>query len=378
MIPLTRSALEPYQQAVDELADAATVGMRPRRPVDLLSAVEARAQAGHPGAQAFLAAANQAPSWLHPAALERGRQLLVELATESSTVLLTGALLDGYASPSLTLPLLHTGRLQGDAARRLFETGQVLHNCRSPGGLAVGGIGHRSILQVRLLHSTVRHHLESRGYVGPDGGRAIHFLDMAHTALGFSHRGTHRLSALGIRLTTGEIADVQHFWRVVHHYHGVPHELLPDNETDTHNLNEFLDTWRFSDTFLDGAPLARAALRALAGRPPLFLPEAALHTLTTQFIGTTRALAWGLQPDPTWERALRACASTEAALLPLYRHLPGARPLRARLNVALHTRSLQRHLGQGPEDRAFGPIHGENERYGPGLEAPFQGKRLAG
>lgn len=370
------AALRPWQQEVDPLADAATAGLGPTRPQQLLQAVEARAAQGHTGARRFLDQTRMLPDWADAQQLERGRRIVVELGTELALVLITGALLEGYASPSLATPLLRTGRLKSDAARRLYETGQMVHNARAPGGLAPDGIGRRTVLQVRLLHSTVRRALESRGYVGPDGGRAIHQLDMAHTATAFSHKGPTRLARLGIALTRDELADVQHFWRVVNHLHGVDPALLPETPEQTAALADVLDNWRFTD-FPPGGELARAALASLAGQPPFFLPEAALATLTARFLGSHRAETWQLRPDPRWARILDIGAWAESHATGAWRGSPALRALRARLNVALYGRTLRDALGAHAADRAFGPIAGEEARWGPGLEAPAALRRLA-
>lgn len=366
---LSRDQLRPFEQQVDTLADAATAGLRPDRPLGLLAAVEARAAAGHPGARAFFDQTRDHPAWVDLAALERGRRLVVELGSELALILITGGLFDGYASPSLSTPLLRTGRLSGDAARRLYETGQVVHNARAPGGLLPGGIGQRTILAVRLLHSAVRQALEARGYVGPDGGRAIHVLDMAHTATAFSHKAPARLPQLGVQLAAEERADLHHFWRVVNHLHGVPLALLPETPAETAALSAILDEWRFDPRWEGGALLCRAALRDLSGQPPFFLPEAAIETLTARCLGDERAAAWGLRRAPTWDHALDAVAAAEQVITPAWRAVPGLRLVRARLSVGLFGRSLLRGLGPDPAARAFGPIAGEEARFGPGLEA---------
>ncbi len=60
-------------------------------------------------------------------------------------------------------------------------------------------------------------------------------------------------------------------------------------------------------------------------------------------------------------------------ITPAWRAVPGLRLVRARLSVGLFGRSLPRGLGPDPDARAFGPIAGEEERFGPGLEARAAG-----
>ncbi len=360
--------LLPYQQQVDVLADEAVVGLRPTAPQALLAAVEARAQDGHVGAKRFLDGTAEFPAWYSPALFEHGRRLVVELGTELALVLVTGGLVEGYASPSLSTPLVRTGRLRQDAQRRLYETGQMVHNARAPSGLAPDGVGRRTIREVRLLHATVRLHLEHHGYVGPDGGRALHALDMAHTATAFSHKGPLQLAQLGIHLTDAERGAMVHFWRVVNHLHGVPEELLPSTPEGTAALSQVLDEWRFSTEFAEGRALAVAALSSIASQPPTFLPLEALATLTYRCLPSRLANAWGFAPHPVWSRVLDMTAHANRGLTEVWRKLPGVGSVRARVNVGLYGRTLQTRLGTDPSQRAFSRIAGEEALWGPGLE----------
>ncbi len=370
----SRSTLTPWQQTVDSLADKAVEGLNPGPPQQLLASVEQRAERGHAGARRFLDATRDMPAFCDLDTYERGRRLVVGLGTELALVLVTGALVSGYASRSLSTPLLATGRLRSDAAKRLYETGQMVHNARSPGGLAPNGIGRRIILQVRLLHAAVRLRLESSGYVGPDGGRAIHQLDMAHTATAFSHKGPTALAQLGIVLTPAERDDMHHFWRVVNHLHGVDLALLPETPDETAVLSDFLDEWRYSYDFTEGAELAHAALKSLAGLPPFFLPYNALGTLARRCMSPTQADAWNMPDHPTWGRLLDGIASGQAALTTVWRGLPTVQRARARANVALYGRTLRAHLGPNASERAFGMIAGEEAWLGPGLEPLHLGR----
>lgn len=373
----TREQLLPWQERVDELADAATEGLRPGSPQQLYDMVQERAAEGHVGARAFFSATRELPAWCDRASLERGRMLVVEVGIELALMLTMGGLVVGYASPSLSMPLVQTGRLRTDAARRLYETGQMVHNARAPGGLAPDGLGRRTILQVRLLHAVVRRMLEGRGYRGPDGGRAIHQLDMAHTALAFGYKGAVKLERLGILLTPQERADIHHFFRVVNALHGVDTALLPETPAESAQLCALLDQWRFDLDFPEGAELAHAALRSMANEPPFYLPEAALRTLAHRSMSREQAERWGIESDPLWARAFAGLARSNRLLTAMWRHVPGVGRLRARVSVALYGRTLVSRLGKDPSDRAFGAVAGEEHRLGPGLE-PLRWWRQAG
>jgi len=368
----TQAELIPWQDRVDMLADDATEGMRPGPPQQIYDIVAERARDGHAGARRFFEATRDLPDWCDPQSLERGRRLVVELGLELALMLTTGGLIEGYASPNLSTPLVHTGRLRTDAAKRLYETGQMVHNARAPGGLAPDGLGRQTVLQVRLLHSVIRRMMESRGYRAPDGGRAIHQLDMAHTALAFSHKGPTKLARLGIVLTGREHADIHHFFRVVNALHGVDPTLLPETPAGSAQLCTLLDSWRFDLDYEDGAALAHAAVKSLAHEPPFFLPEPAIGTLARLAMSTEQADRWGLADDPFWNRAFEGLAQSNRVVTTVWRRLPGVARLRARMNVALYGRTLVSRLGPDPGTRAFGAVAGEESRFGPGLE-PWSG-----
>ena len=373
----TRATLLPWQDRVDDLADHATDGLGPAPPQQLYATVRERAEEGHPGARAFFAATRDLPSWCDGASLERGRRLVVELGVELALMLTAGGLIEGYASPSLSTPLVRTGRLRTDTSRRLYETGQMVHNARAPGGLAPDGVGRRTILQVRLLHSVIRRMLEARGYRGPDGGRAIHQLDMAHTALAFGHKGPSKLARVGIELTDAEHADIHHFFRVVNALHGVDPVLLPETPAESAALCDLLDAWRFDLDYADGAELARAAIHSLADQPPFYLPKEALGTLARRSMSEAQADRWQLTNDPFWHTVFDGLSRGSRLLTTVWRHVPGVGHLRARAGVALYGRTLVARLGPDPSARAFGLVAGEEHRFGPGLE-PWSGWQRAG
>ena len=62
----------------------------------------------------------------------------------------------GYAHNKPSQVLVATGRLQKDVSRRIYETGQMLHNIIGDDGLRPGGLGQLTLMEVRLLHAAVR------------------------------------------------------------------------------------------------------------------------------------------------------------------------------------------------------------------------------
>jgi hypothetical protein len=371
------SALSAWMERGDPPADAVVGALEPGRPQGLLRQVEARAAAGDPACSAFLDAAATPLPWLDPARFERGRRLVVGLGTQLALVLTVGSLVEGYASPTLAAPLAHTGRLVHDARRRLYETGQMVHNARAPGAMKPGGVGWRNVLQVRLLHAWIRQHLVARGWRGPDGGAPLHQLDLLHTSTGFSHKPMRNLARIGIVLSDEQCADLHHFWRVVHTRLGVDAALLTASVPEEAALSRALDAARFAPEHPHARPLARATLEALAGEPPFFLPAEALAAISRRCMDDALADALGLPAAGPWAAGVRAVRSLNPTLMAAHRRVPALWAVRSRMNVALYGHTLVARLGRRPADRAFGPVAGERGPWPFGLEPPFSGRDAA-
>jgi hypothetical protein len=375
--PTTMAALAPWMERGDPLADAVVAPLRPGRPQSLLRQVRAKASAGDPACRRFLEDAARPLPWVDGARFERGRRLVVGLGTQLGLVLTVGSLVQGYASPSLAAPLAHTGRLVDDARRRLYETGQMVHNARAPGGMRPGAVGWCTVVQVRLLHAWIRGHLLARGWRGPDGGAPLHQLDMLHTSTGFSFKSMENLGRVGTVLSPHERADLHHFWRVLHVRVGVDESLLPTCPETEAELSRALDAARFVPDNPHARPLALATLQALAGEPPFFLPVEALAAVSRRCMGDALADAMGLPQAGPWAQAVRAVGTLGPGLMAVHRHVPVIRAMRSRVNVALYGHTLVARLGPRPEQRAFGAVAGEAGPWPFGLEPPLSGRSAA-
>ncbi|MCR9160851.1 MAG: oxygenase MpaB family protein [Nannocystaceae bacterium] len=349
-------ALLAFTRRTDPLAEAAVQGLPRLRPYQLLDAVEDEARAGSVAARRFVEAAFSTPAWVDFDLVERGAEVSRTHGFAHLLALNFGALLEGYASHSLAAPLVATGRLRQDTRKRLYETGQVFHNGRQQGALRPGQAGHRSILAVRLLHAMVRRHLVRVGYESPDGGAFVHQLDMAHTAVQVCHVGRRGLTRLGVDLPGEDIDALHHFARLVHTWHGVDAQLLPETPQESAALHRRLADLRYDPSNPAAKPLVHAALDAMAHAPPFFLPRGVLAAVTRLLIGDALADAWALGDPGPWRRGVDAIIATSRSASRLARASPRmlAPPLRwAQESVYVHT--LARGLGAAPK-RAFGPL----------------------
>ncbi|MGH1345854.1 MAG: oxygenase MpaB family protein [Nannocystales bacterium] len=353
---LSDARLLTFAHRTDPLAEAAVQGLPRLRPYKLLEAVEDKARDGDASAQAFIDAVFTVPDWVDFERVERGAALSRIHGFAHLLALNFGALLEGYASHSLAAPLVATGRLRQDTRKRLYETGQVFHNGRQQGALRPGAPGHRSILAVRLLHAMVRGHLARVGYEATDGGAQIHQLDLAHTAVQICHVGRRGLTRLGVDLPPEDTEALHHFARLVHTWHGVEAELLPETVHESAALHARLAALRYDASNPAAQPLVHAALDAMAHAPPFFLPRPALAAVTRLLIGDALADAWSLGEPGRWRHGIAALTITSRSASRLARAAPRtlAPPLQwAQESLYMHT--LARGLGAAPK-RAFGAL----------------------
>jgi len=101
-------------------------------------------------------ATNLVPSDVDRARIERSETFFQIWGLQISMCLFCASLPSAYAAADGVKVLYETARLQTDARRRVFESGQFLMDVMKPGGLAPGGDGIRTIQRVRLMHAAVR------------------------------------------------------------------------------------------------------------------------------------------------------------------------------------------------------------------------------
>ncbi len=296
--------LDAWRHVCDEPADACARAIARQRPSGLLEEVERRARTEGGVFQEFLDQAHTVPDWVDFDAMEAGRRVLVRHAPLQGMVLLCSSLVEGYAFHKPSQVLVQTGRLQKDVTRRIFETGQFLHNMVGPKGLRPGGVGHRTIMEVRLLHAAVRHFLDTTGrYPAEQFQRPINQEDMAGTILEFDFMVVRGMRLFGVEFTREERASIHYFWRYAGHLLGVKEELLTETPEEQGILALQLHTHGYSPT-PEGAQLARALLRDMSNKPPFMLSEKVLHTVSRYLIGDDLADQFGIKAYMPVEVAL--------------------------------------------------------------------------
>jgi hypothetical protein len=181
------------------------------------------------------------PAWVDWAACDRGGVLLMRAGPIGGAVLGTRSLVLGYASPGGNKPLVFSGRLKEQAARRLNETARFVQAVCRPGGMRPFADGWQITLKVRLIHAQVRKMiLESGRWKADVWGHPANQHDLAGTTLLFSVSIVDGLRRLGMRVSPDEADAYIHLWRWVGRTIGVDSEVLPTSEPDAMRLAELI------------------------------------------------------------------------------------------------------------------------------------------
>ena len=189
--------------------------------------------------RAFFEVAERVPVWVDWPTLDRGGAVLFRAGPVGGLVLGAKSLVYGYASPGGNKPLIMSGRLREQAARRLNETARFVQAVCRPGGMRPFADGYQITLKVRLIHARVRHMLLKSGrWDAGAWGAPINQHDMAATTLLFSLVVLEGMRQLGMRINHRDGDDYMQLWRYAGHLIGVDPEIQPTSEAEGQRLAE--------------------------------------------------------------------------------------------------------------------------------------------
>ncbi len=346
--------LDRWRRIQDPLADRCAAQIKFTRPSGLLEEVERRAKEEGGDFQAFLDHCYTVPSWVDFEEMELGRRMYRRNGALQGLVLMCSSLVEGYAHNKPSQVLVATGRLQKDVSRRIYETGQMLHNIVGDDGLKPGGLGHRTIMEVRLLHAAVRQFLRNN----PRWDEAkydmpINQEDMAGTILEFDFMVVRGLKRLGVRISRREHESMHYFWRYAGYLLGVDEALL----TTTLEEQEILAlqlTSHLYDPTPDSESLAKALLKDMAGKPPFNLPYDVLLAFSRYLIGDSVADDLNIHSSVSSSSAVHVVKTAISAASISMRMLPDpAKRVLEGFNHKLGRRTLQAGLGGNPARWGF-------------------------
>lgn len=262
--------LAPFFFKVDPLADAvieAFEALPPQRGWAIFEQALARGIASVPEApdalRALFAEIDHVPVWVDWGTIDRGGELLFRSGIAGGIVLGAKSLVLGYVSPAGNKPLVLSGRLQQQAARRLNETSRFVQAVCRPGGLQRHGDGFAITIKVRLMHARVRRMILQGGrWDAASLGAPINQHDMAGTQLLFSVAVLEGLRSFGFKIASEESESYMHLWRYVSRLIGVDPEISVSSELEAQALANLIAATQ-------GAPDedSRALTRALLESP---------------------------------------------------------------------------------------------------------------
>lgn len=350
--------LQAWRQVQDPEADACTEQLEFQKPTGLLSEVERRAREEGGVFQAFLDHCYTVPEWVDFDLMELGIRMYRRYSVLQGLVLMCSSLVEGYAHNKPAQVLVSTGRLQKDVSRRIYETGQMLHNMVGPDGIRPGSVGHRTLMEVRLLHSAVRQFLK-RQPERFDTARydlPINQEDMAGTVLEFDFMVVRGLKKLGCSITREQHEAMHYLWRYAGYVLGVREELLTSTLEEQEVLALQLTTHLYSPT-RDSEALAKALLKDMSNRPPFRLSYDALLALSRYLIGDKVADDLNINSSMSSRAAIQALRGVVGTMTRVVPMLPD--PVLKRMeamNFSLGRKVLSMELGDNPATWGFKAI----------------------
>lgn len=220
--------------------------------------------------RALLDAVGRVPLWADWETIDRGGEVLLRAGPLGGIVLAYKSLVLGYASPGGNKPLVLSGRLEQQAARRLNETARFVQATITPGAMRPRGQAWQITLKVRLIHAHVRRMIEKHGTAWNEAwGAPINQHDQAGTSLLFSVAVLDGLRQLGVRISRRDAEAYMHLWRWSGWLMGIEPELLPATESEGMRLGHLIAATQ-GPPDEDSRRLTRALLEAplLAAKGP--------------------------------------------------------------------------------------------------------------
>jgi hypothetical protein len=251
---------------VDPLADAVVADIEKMQGgFRLFETISREGIASAPGApdsfHAFFEKVERTPMWVDWNVVDSGGEVLLRAGVLGGLVLGIKSLVLGYASPAGNKPLVWSGRLQEQAARRVNETAKFVQSTITPGSLHPHREGWQITLKVRLMHAHVRRMILKTGRWNDAWGAPINQHDMLGTSLLFSVAVLQGLRDLGLRIPPGAAAAYMQLWRWSGWLIGLDPELLVTTEAEGARLVDmFLATQGQPDD--DSRSLTKALLDA--------------------------------------------------------------------------------------------------------------------
>jgi hypothetical protein len=223
---------EPMDRLVEWMSAAGTEQTRPMFDRALAHGIADVPDAPEP-LREFFSEVETVPEWVDPEKIRRGQRALRRGGADGMYIARDVSLLGGYQFAGFNKTLLRTGALEKGSNKRFAETMQWALDVISDGEMLPHGVGYRSTLRVRLIHSFVRRHVAAMpDWRADEWGVPVNQTDMAATLVGALIAPVAGGLGMGIVTTPRDLDAIAHLTRYVGWLIGVQDEWLPNNFRD--------------------------------------------------------------------------------------------------------------------------------------------------
>ncbi|MFE9450055.1 oxygenase MpaB family protein [Streptomyces sp. NPDC006739] len=308
----TETSMNLLRRSGDELADQVVATLFERGEVgkfnSLMRYVTSTGQQlpeGLPAvARDYLQETSRAPDWVDWAEMEKARLFFIDNNVHISTALSFASMPACYLVPHVA-KLLSTTHGLHYPSKRMAETGQFTVHLMQPDAFEAGSRFLPAAQKVRLLHASIRHHLERENRWDTEAlGVPICQEDMIGGQMFFSLLVLDSLHRLGIHLSTEGAEAYFYAWRVVGAILGVDQDAVPRTLDEA---RRFLDLYmlRHMGRSDEGAHLTRQLIDLYEEVVPGTLFDPVVSALIRHLIGDTCA-DWLDVPRSTWDTVVNA------------------------------------------------------------------------
>lgn len=193
----------------------------------------------------FLNDTRKLPAWADAEKIELGQNFFKKHASSLTLMLGLLSLPYDYAAANGAQVLLLSERMQYDTGKRLAETGRYVFDVASPGSFSKEGSAIASAQKVRLVHASIRFHINKTNSWNEQWGRPINQEDMAGTNLSMSLLPVRGMRKLGFEVSQQESLAYIHLWNLASYCMGVDERLLPDTSKEAFVLNKLIAERQF-------------------------------------------------------------------------------------------------------------------------------------
>ena len=308
----TEQSLDDLRRVGDELADATVATLFERGEVGkfntlmrYVSTAGAPLPDGLPEvAREYLHATSTPPEWVDWGEMEKARLFFIDNNVHISTALSFASMPACYVIPHVAKLLSATHSLKYPS-KRMAETGQFTVYLMQPGAFEAGSRFIPAAQKVRLLHASIRHHLQRENRWNTEAlGTPICQEDMIGGQMMFSIQVLDALHRLGIHMSIDGAESYYYAWRVVGAMLGVDQDHVPKNLEQAREFSDLYMT-RHMGPSDDGARLTRQLIDLYEEVVPGTVFDPVVSALIRYLIGDTCA-DWLTVPRTSWDTLVKA------------------------------------------------------------------------